>query len=87
MSNPFAAFSVEIGSATVKSAANDRVLSLAKPAGDRPRFSSLDDIPKDGFHLVENEAGGYQYKSVVKVLDRKVEVMLDGCAGSNHITE
>ncbi|CAK9071601.1 unnamed protein product, partial [Durusdinium trenchii] len=87
MSNPFAAFSVEIGSATVKSAANDRVLSLAKPAGDRPRFSSLDDIPKDWFHLVENEAGGYQYKSVVKVLDRKVEVMLDGCAGSNHITE
>lgn len=78
MSNPFAAFSIQIGSATVKTKEKNRALSLTKPAGDQPRFSSLDDIPKDWFHLVENEARGYQYKSVVRVLDRKVEVMLDG---------
>ena len=89
MSNPFAAFSVQIGSVeTVKAAALEtKTLSLSKPAGDKPRFGSLDDIPKDWFHLAENEPGGYQYKSVVSVLDRRVKVMLDGCAGSNHITE
>ena len=37
--------------------------------------------------MVENEPGGYQYRTVVKVIDRKVETMLDGCAGSNHVTE
>ena len=62
-------------------------MSLDKPAGCKPRMSSLDDLPKDWFHLAENEPVGYQYRSVAQVLDRKVEVMLDGCAGSNHITE
>ena len=37
--------------------------------------------------IAENEAGGYQYRTVVQVLDKKVETMLDGCAGANHITE
>ena len=89
MNNPFAAFSVEIGSAEVVRSRpiQEKVLSLSKPAGDKPRFSSLDEVPKDWFHVVENEPGGYQYKSVVKVLDRKVETMLDGCAGANHVTE
>ena len=89
MNNPFAAFSVEIGSAEVVGSrlVQEKVLSLSKPAGDKPRFVSLDDVPKDWFHVVENEPGGYQYKSVVKVLDRKVETMLDGCAGANHVTE
>ena len=89
MNNPFAAFSVEIGSAEVVRSRpiQEKVLSLSKPAGDKPRFSSLDEVPKDWFHVVENEPGGYQYKSVVKILDRKVETMLDGCAGANHVTE
>ena len=89
MNNPFAAFSVEIGSAEVVRSRpiQEKVLSLSKPAGDKPRFSSLDEVPKDWFHVVENEPGGYQYKTVVKVLDRKVETMLDGCAGANHVTE
>ena len=86
MSNPFAAFSVQMQCyCEVRSTAAGA--QLGQTCGDRPRFASFDDVPSDWFHLVENEAGGYQYKSVVKVLDRKVEVMLDGCAGSNHITE
>ena len=89
MATPFAAFSVQIGSAEVVKVCPDgsQTLSLAKPAGGKPRLASLDEVPSDWFHLAENESGGYQYKTVVKVLDKKVEVMLDGCAGSNHITE
>eukprot|EP00438_Fugacium_kawagutii_P006670 Skav225122 [mRNA] locus=scaffold1239:300159:312588:- [translate_table: standard] len=43
MSNPFAAFSVQIGSAetvSLKTAAATKTLSLAKPAGDKPRLIS-----------------------------------------------
>ena len=47
----------------------------------------MDELPTDWWHLAENEAGGYQYRTVVQVLDKKVETMLDGCAGANHITE
>ena len=47
----------------------------------------MDELPTDWWHLAENEAGGYQYRAVVQVLDKKVETMLDGCAGANHITE
>ena len=35
----------------------------------------------------EKESGGYQYRTVVQVIDGMVECMLDGCAGTNHITE
>ena len=48
----------------------------------------MDELPQDWWHLAENEAGGHQYRTVnVQVLDKKVETMLDGCAGANHITE
>ena len=47
----------------------------------------MDELPTNWWHLAENEAGGYQYRTVVQVLDKKVETMLDGCAGANHITE
>ena len=30
---------------------------------------------------------GYQYRTVVRVLGKNVETMLDGCARSNHVTE
>ena len=88
MSNPFAAFSVQIGSAEVVKTCPGRsqTLSLAKTAGGKPRLTSLNEVLSDWFHLAENESGGYQYKTVVKVF-KKVEVMLDGCASSNHITE
>ncbi|CAK9017668.1 Pro-Pol polyprotein, partial [Durusdinium trenchii] len=101
MNNPFAAFSVVIGGVAGSAGAVSRfesgaatqppqVLSLeqpSNPADGKSRFTSLDDLPKDWFHLAENEPGGYQYKTVVRVLDKKVETMLDGCAGSNHLTE
>ena len=50
-------------------------------------FTSLDQLPKDWWKVVENERGGYQYKTVTKVLDKMVETLLDGGAGSNHVTE
>ena len=34
-----------------------------------------------------NEAGGYQYRTVARVLGKNVETMLYGCAGRNHVTE
>ena len=33
-----------------------------------------------------SDQGGYQYKTVTKVSGTLVETMLDGCAGSNHVT-
>ena len=48
---------------------------------------SLDELPQDWWHIAENEAGGYQYRTVARVLGKNVETMLDGCAGSNHVTE
>ena len=60
-------------------------LPLQRSKGEK--FSSVDELPADWWHLAENEAGGYQYRTVVQVLDKKVETMLDGCAGANHITE
>ena len=90
MSNPFAAFSVLVGDPSQISQEQKTVgvLSLDQPAGGAtPRLFSLDELPQDWFHVAENEPGGYQYRTVVRVLDKKVETMLDGCAGSNHITE
>ena len=37
--------------------------------------------------MVDNDRGGYQYKTVTKILGKKVETLLDGGAGSNHVTE
>ena len=101
MSNPFAAFSIQIGSTGVQAgvpaagAKGAEGLAGGVPAaGSLPlqrskgeKFSSVDELPTDWWHLAENEAGGYQYRTVVQVLDKKVETMLDGCAGANHITE
>ena len=38
-------------------------------------------------YMAYNEPGGYQYRTVVQVLEKHVECMLDGCAGANHVTE
>ena len=48
---------------------------------------SLDKLAQDWWHIAENEAGGYQYRTVVRVLGKNVETMLDGCAGGNHVEE
>ena len=94
MSNPFAAFSIQIGSAGVqaglpaadpKGAVREHALALKK--GEGGRFAALDELPGDWWSLAENEPGGYQYRTVAQVLGRRVECMLDGCAGANHVTE
>ena len=66
---------------------NSAVLASAPAADKKQPFTPLDQIPSDWFHVVENERGGYQYRTSVRVLDKLVETMLDGCAGSNHVTE
>ena len=48
---------------------------------------SLDELPQDWWLIADNEAGGYQYRSVVRVLGKNVETMLDGSARSNRVTE
>ena len=72
MSNPFAAFSIQIGSAGVQAgvlaAGAKGAESLAggvPAAGSLPlqrskgeKFSSVDELPQDWWHLAENEAGG-----------------------------
>ena len=85
--NPFASFSVVIGDEKPDVPRNSAVLASAPAADKKQPFTSLDQIPSDWFQVVENERGGYQYKASVRVLDKLVETMLDGCAGSNHVTE
>ena len=58
------------------------------PSADKKQpFTTLDQIPSDWFHVVENERGGFQYRNIMRVLDKFVERMLDSCDGSNHVTE
>ena len=66
MSNPFAAFSIQIGSAGVqaglpaadpKGAVREHALALKK--GESGRFAALDELPGDWWSLAENEPGGY----------------------------
>ena len=85
--NPFASFSVVIGDERPDLPRNSAVLASAPAADKKQPFTSLDQIPSDWFQVVENEQGGYQYRTSVRVLDKLVETMLDGCAGSNHVTE
>ena len=96
MANPFAAFMVitgKPGSNDISKgpAGSDSVLA-SDPRPDRSSqekgfLTELDQLPSDWWQVVENERGGYQYKTVTKIIDTLVETMLDGCAGSNHITE
>ena len=85
--NPFASFSVVIANEQNQVPKNSAVLASAPAADKKQPFTTLDQIPSDWFHVVENERGGYQYRTSVRVLDKLVETMLDGCAGSNHVTE
>ena len=82
MSNPFAAFSIQIGSSGVqaglpaadpKGAVREHALALKK--GESGRFSALDELPGNWWSLAENEPGGYQYRTVVQVLGKRVECM------------
>ena len=44
-------------------------------------------MPKRWWREAENAKGGYQYQTEVKIMDRYVGCLLDGCAGCNSITE
>ena len=44
-------------------------------------------VEQGGRNFVDNEPAGYQYRTDVQVLDKKVERMHDGCAGARRITE
>jgi len=95
LANPFAAFTVVTcgpNDPAPKPAVAAAVLAAATRPEQNPKskadvFTSLDQLPKDWWKVVENERGGYQYKTVTKVLDKMVETLLDGGAGSNHVTE
>ena len=88
MANPFAAFSIHVVgskpevSPSVSLGHAVRSLPLEKATPNSGKLMLLDELP-----LAENEAGGYQYRTAVRVLGKNVETMLDGCAGSNHVTE
>ena len=95
LTNPFAAFTVvEVrpgGKQGPKSAVAAAVCAAATrhgpEDGKKGNIVSLDELPKDWWKVVPNEKGGYQYKTVTKVLGTFVETLLDGGAGSNHVTE
>ena len=95
ISNPFGAFMIVTDNPSEKlpeSKSSRAVLAsvfrASAPEEQKSEyFTELDQLPKDWWKVMPNEAGGYQYKTVVKVLDTCVECMLDGCAGSNHVTE
>ena len=86
--NPFAALSVTIGEYSNSEVISGGVLKTSPSnGGGGPGIAELDDLPKDWWEVVQNESGGYQYRTVVKILGKQVECMLDGGAGANHITE
>jgi hypothetical protein len=61
-----------------------------KPLHELQRWGdlkSLDQMPKKWWKQVENAKGGYQYQTEVKIMNRYVGCLLDGCAGCNSITE
>ena len=95
LTNPFAAFTVVAvkpgedspGSAVAAAVFAAGTRSVGEDGGASKALTSLDEIPKAWWKVVENERGGYQYKTVTKVLDKRVETLLDGGAGSNHVTE
>ena len=91
MTNPFAAFSIQVGSAGIALAASNH-LGCAPPVNPSDVVHALPlhkAAPNSGklMSIAENGAGGYQFRTVVRVLGKNVETMLDGCAGSNHVTE
>ena len=88
MSNPFAAFSIQIGSAGVqaglpaadpKGAVREHALALKK--GESGRFAALDELPGDWWSLAENEPGGYQYRTVVQYWGAASSVCSTGAPG------
>ena len=96
-SNPFGCFEPVVcrsqGQATETVLATDprakgkKGKSENKGKGNSNDLMSLDQLPKRWWTDAPNCKGGYQYQTEVKVLDRYVGCLLDGCAGCNSVTE
>ena len=82
LTNPFAAFTVVAvkpgedspGSAVAAAVFAAGTRSVGEDGGASKALTSLDEIPKAWWKVVENERGGYQYKTVTKVLDKSGDV-------------
>ncbi|CAK8990984.1 unnamed protein product, partial [Durusdinium trenchii] len=100
-SNPFGCFEPVVCSGNGRSQATEKVLATdpkakgktgkagkqGKGKGNNNDLTSLDQLPQRWWTESPNCKGGYQYQTEVKVLDRYVGCLLDGCAGCNSITE
>ncbi|CAK9016059.1 unnamed protein product, partial [Durusdinium trenchii] len=100
-SNPFDCFEPVVCSGNGRSQATEKVLATdpkakgkkgkagkqGKGKGNNNDLTSLDQLPQRWWTESPNCKGGYQYQTEVKVLDRYVGCLLDGCAGCNSITE
>ena len=74
MSNPFAAFSIQIGSSGVlagapgaagRAAVQQHTLPLSK--GGRDKFATLDDLPRDWWNLADNELHCLRHKPCARL--------------------
>ena len=64
-------------------------ISTGKPPVERmtAEIQRLTDLPESWFVPAPNERGGYQYRTQTLIFGKYVETLLDGCAGSNNVTE
>ena len=79
MTNPFATFSIVVpqqGLGVTNQKGNAGKVYATEPRPNAPMkghpFTELDQLPKDWWKVVQNEKGGYQYKTVTKILYRNV---------------
>ena len=57
------------------------------PVGGYVDIKSVDELPDSWWMEAPNLKGGYQYESECQILDKKVPLLLDGCAGCNSCSE
>ena len=50
-------------------------------------ITRLTELPESWYAPAPNERGGYQYRTQTLIFGKYVETLLDGCAGSNNVTE
>ena len=67
----------------------DSVASTRKvyPVGGYVDIKSVDELPDSWWVEAPNLKGGYQYESECQILDKKVPLLLDGCAGCKSCSE
>ena len=62
---------------------------VAASAGKGPcaRLESLSQLPDSWWNLVPNDRGGYNYRTTTHIAAVPVEILCDGGAGANSVTE